>query len=122
LTGDEARARGPEYTGRGEDAGRADNRGRESDTGAFGRSGGPNAAPVPEELRADFAELGVPFGAGEKACRDAYKKLLKLHHPDRHAGHAGNMKKATEKTARVNAAYDRIEKWREDSGGARTSG
>jgi DnaJ-domain-containing protein 1 len=110
LTGDEVRTKGPGYTGKREDAGRADNRGRD-------------AVPVPEDLRADFAELGVPFGAGEKACRDAYKKLLKLHHPDRHAGHAGNMKKATEKTARLNAAYDRIEKWREDTGGgARTSG
>jgi curved DNA-binding protein CbpA len=45
-------------------------------------------------------------------CKAAYKKLLKLHHPDRHAGHTGNMKKATEKSARINAAYDRIEKWR----------
>jgi DnaJ-domain-containing protein 1 len=71
----------------------------------------------PEAFRADFAELGVPFGADRKTCRDAYKGLLKLHHPDRHAGHEGNMKKATEKTARVNAAYERIEKQRQDSPG-----
>jgi curved DNA-binding protein CbpA len=43
----------------------------------------------------------------------AYKKLLKIHHPDRHAGHPGNMKKATEKSARINAAYQKIEHWRE---------
>ncbi|MDR1429581.1 MAG: J domain-containing protein [Spirochaetaceae bacterium] len=68
----------------------------------------------PEEFRADFAELGVPFGSGEKTCKEAYKKLLKIHHPDRHAGHEGNMKKATDKTARVNAAYERIERHRRE--------
>jgi len=36
-----------------------------------------------------------------------------VHHPDRHAGHPGNMKKATEKSARINAAHQRIERWRE---------
>ena len=66
----------------------------------------------PEELRADFEYLGMPFGASAEACKAAYKKLLKIHHPDRHAGHEGNYKKATEKTAKINAAYDRIEKWR----------
>ena len=68
--------------------------------------------PVPEELRPDFAELGLPFGASRESCKEAYKNLLKRHHPDRHAGHAENMKKATEKSARINAAFDRIEKWR----------
>jgi curved DNA-binding protein CbpA len=77
-------------------------------------NGGQNAAgnAIPEELRGDFAELGVPFGACADDCKAAYKQLLKKHHPDRHAGHEGNMRKATEKSARVNAAFDRIEKWR----------
>ncbi|MDR1507534.1 MAG: J domain-containing protein [Treponema sp.] len=66
----------------------------------------------PEHLRADFAELGLAFGAPPEECKAAYKKLLKIHHPDRHAGHPGNLKKATAKSARINAAYDRIEKWR----------
>jgi len=68
----------------------------------------------PEELRADFECLGVPFGADIETCKAAYKKLLKIHHPDRHAGHEGNFKKATEKSAKINAAWDRIEKWRQD--------
>jgi len=66
----------------------------------------------PEELRADFEILDVPFGADEETCKASYKKLLKIHHPDRHAGHEGNYKKATERTAKINAAWDRIEKWR----------
>ena len=67
----------------------------------------------PEELRSDFELLGIPFDADEEKCKIAYKRLLKIHHPDRHAGHEGNYKKATERSARINAAYDRIEKWRQ---------
>ncbi|MDR2606797.1 MAG: J domain-containing protein [Treponema sp.] len=72
---------------------------------------GKGEIPVPMELRQDFAELGLGAGASLEECKAAYKKLLKIHHPDRHAGHAGNMLKATEKSARINAAWDRIEKW-----------
>jgi len=68
----------------------------------------------PEELRADFEILEVPFGADVETCKASYKKLLKVHHPDRHSGHEGNYKKATERSAKINAAWDRIEKWREN--------
>jgi len=67
--------------------------------------------PVPEEIRQDFAELGLTPDATAEECKEAYKKLLKIHHPDRHANHEGNMNKATAKSARVNAAYDRIIVW-----------
>jgi DnaJ-class molecular chaperone len=74
----------------------------------------PSAVKLPpEELRPDFDLLGVQFGADYETCKAAYKNLLKLHHPDRHAGHEGNYKKATEKSAKINAAWDRIEKWRQ---------
>ena len=75
---------------------------------------GKKTAPerkIPAELLADFAELGLSADAKAAECKAAYKKLLKLHHPDHHAGNPEAMKKATEKTARVNAAYRRIEKW-----------
>jgi DnaJ-domain-containing protein 1 len=83
--------------------------------GAESFAGGQEKRSVnmpPEELRPDFAELGLDLGASAEECKTAYKKLLKIHHPDRHAGHEGNFKKATERSARINAAYDRIEKWR----------
>jgi DnaJ-domain-containing protein 1 len=67
--------------------------------------------PVPEEIRQDFAELGLTQDATAEECKEAYKKLLKIHHPDRHAKHEGNMNKATDKSARVNAAYDRLVVW-----------
>jgi hypothetical protein len=120
--GDDWGAAGP-----GRNAGnRGKSEGRDGNTGTWGAAGpGRNAGsqgragnsrpaqPVPESLGPDFAELGLSFGASADDCKAAYKKLLKLHHPDRHAGHAGNMKKATEKSARINAAFDRIERWRQ---------
>jgi hypothetical protein len=87
---------------------------RDASRGAAGNGSGDRSVwQAPESLRPDFAELGLPLGASAKECKAAYKKLLKLHHPDRHAGHVGNMKKATEKSTRINAAFDRIEKWRQ---------
>ncbi|GHV89584.1 hypothetical protein AGMMS50268_00870 [Spirochaetia bacterium] len=79
--------------------------------GAYGTAAGQGTPP--DALRQDFAELGLSPQASAEECKAAYKRLLKIHHPDRHAGHAGNMKKATEKSARINAAYDRIVRWRE---------
>ena len=66
----------------------------------------------PEKLRPDFECLGVPFGASAEVCKAAYKRLLKIHHPDRHAAHEDNFKKATDKSAGINAALGRIDKWR----------
>ena len=85
-------------------------------TGAAEKGGGKETSgkrirPVPAELRADFAELGLTPEASAEECKEAYKKFLKNYHPDRHAGNAEAMKMATEKTATVNAAYDRLEKW-----------
>ena len=85
----------------------------DNSTGTRGGSRGASSNLPPEELRDDFEKLGVPFGADEEICKTAYKKLMKIHHPDRHAGHEGNFKKATEKTARINASWDRIDKWRQ---------
>jgi DnaJ-domain-containing protein 1 len=91
---------------------RTDKGGREAHRGN-GPAGNAGRGLPPESLRRDFEELGLEFGSSAEDCKAAYKKLLKLHHPDRHAGHEGNMRKATAKSARINAAYDRIERWRE---------
>ena len=66
---------------------------------------------IPEEVQKDFAELGLSSKANLAECKAAYKALLKTHHPDRHAQNSAAMKKATEKTARLNASYSRLEKW-----------
>jgi len=69
------------------------------------------AWPVPDPVRQDFAELGLTPDATAEECKETYKRLLKIHHPDRHANHDENMKKATDKAARVNAAYGRLVVW-----------
>ena len=94
----------------GNDAGEKPKDGR-SERGASGETAGKRERPVPSELRQDFAELGLSPDASAGECKAAYKKLLKVHHPDRHAGNPENMKKATEKTARINEAYKRLERW-----------
>ena len=66
---------------------------------------------IPPELRADFQELGLQTHATEKECKEAYKKLLKIHHPDRFGKDPEKMKKATEKTSRINMAYENLSKW-----------
>ena len=66
---------------------------------------------IPAELKNDFAELGLPPDATRAECKEAYKRLLKIHHPDRHSGNPEKMLTATEKSARINASYDRLEKW-----------
>ena len=71
----------------------------------------PPKRRVPDEIRADFAELGLSPQASPEECKAVYKKLLKKHHPDRHAADSEALKKATEKTARVNTAYKRILEW-----------
>jgi len=71
----------------------------------------PGNRPIPAELLKDFALLGLSPEASFEDCKGAYKKLLKIHHPDKHSTHPDNMKKATEKSAKVNAAYKRLEDW-----------
>jgi len=71
----------------------------------------PARRQVPAELLKDFAELGLTPDATFEECKRNYKKLLKIHHPDKHTGHPDNIKKATEKSAGVNAAYRRLEAW-----------
>ena len=70
---------------------------------------------VQEEVRKDFAELGLSPDASAAECKAAYKKLLKLHHPDRHAADSEATRKATEKPARINAAYNRLQEWQKKS-------
>jgi hypothetical protein len=86
--------------------------GKTSDWGSPRAENSAQKPSVPEALRGDFAELGLEFGADAGKCKAAHKQLLKIHHPDRHASHEGNMKKATIKSAKLNAAYERICKWR----------
>ena len=71
----------------------------------------PVTPDTPAEIQRDFAELGLTPDASKKECREAYKRILKIHHPDRHSKQNDKLKAATEKTAQVNAAYERLNTW-----------
>jgi DnaJ-domain-containing protein 1 len=88
---------------------KADSRGESGPNNDSGRAYGNRSVPL--EIKQDFAELGLSPEATVDECKEAYKKLLKIHHPDRHSNNPELIKNATEKSARINAAYDRIEKW-----------
>lgn len=56
------------------------------------------------ELAEAYSTLGVQSGASIGEIRSAYRRLMKEHHPDKAAPSA--RKQATEKAAKINAAYD----------------
>jgi curved DNA-binding protein CbpA len=66
---------------------------------------------VPPDLVHDFELLGVEVGANLDVCKIAYKKLLMKNHPDKFAEDEHKMKAATEKSSKINVAFDRIEKY-----------
>ena len=67
--------------------------------------------PMPEDIKKAFVELGLTLEAGVEECKEAYKKLLKTHHPDHHSKHEENLKNATDRTTKINAAYERLMEW-----------
>ncbi|HTX74373.1 MAG TPA: J domain-containing protein [Rectinemataceae bacterium] len=88
-----------------------------SDRGAYGGSsgtgwrpaGGPSG-PHPK-LVAAYRTLGLSYGAPFPQVKSAYKKLLMQNHPDRNSATPAQLKRSTEISAQINAAYGRIETW-----------
>jgi DnaJ-domain-containing protein 1 len=95
----------------GEDA--SGGRSRESTRGSA-RPGSP-----PESLRADYANLEVPFGADGETVRRSYKRLVLHYHPDRHGGDPEKLRVATEITKKVNESFERIRTFQERRTGER---
>jgi len=93
-----------EARARAEERARADN----SRPGASYRTSGP-----PPKLLEAYKTLGLAYGARFEDAKAAYKNLLKEHHPDRHGSTPENLKKATEKSARINNAWRIVETWHE---------
>lgn len=65
----------------------------------------------PEELRSDYSLLEVAFGAPFEEVKESHRRLVKKHHPDRHAHDEELMRKATETTQRLNYSFGRIRAW-----------
>ena len=79
--------------------------------GASSRNSGMDGTvAVVEEA---YRYLGLSPYAPFAEVKTAYKKLLFKYHPDRNAATADALKKATESSTRINAAYQIIETWEE---------
>ena len=57
-----------------------------------------------------FTVLGLTPSATWEEITAVHRNLLKKHHPDRHAGHEGNMRKATAQSQKIGEAYQKIKK------------
>ncbi|MCE1206970.1 MAG: J domain-containing protein [Spirochaetia bacterium] len=88
----------------------------------FYRSGPNSGSGVSQEdtskaIREAYAYLGLPAYAPFPEVKSAYKKLLFKYHPDRNSSSPEALKKATETSTRINAAYQIIEAYEEARNG-----
>lgn len=117
AAGDERERRaGPGQAGSAHSTGRQGQGAGGSRTGSAGRASSGTgrtfaANGLPEELRQDYTNLGVPFGAPMEKVKSAYKKLLMQYHPDKNADNPEKLRIATEITQKINISYQRIEKY-----------
>jgi DnaJ-domain-containing protein 1 len=71
-----------------------------------------NSVPAtPEILRADYLNMGVPFGSDFTVTKNAYKKLIIKNHPDKNTINSEILNKATEKTKILNISFQKIKAW-----------
>lgn len=73
-----------------------------------GSYGAKNPGASPQSLAKDYANLELSPGATPDQVKKAYKTMLRIYHPDKHAGDPEKQRIATEITSRVNRSYQRI--------------
>lgn len=71
---------------------------------------GPRPSKSDTILRRSYAHLGVPLGADIEAVRSAWRRLVREHHPDRHAGHPELQQRGSERVKEINRAYEEIKR------------
>jgi len=91
--------------------------GNTSQTAGTSKAGTTERLP-PEELRKDYSLLGIPFGASFTEVRNAYRRLMRMHHPDLHASDSTRQREATYTSQQLNTAYQRIKAWEAAKRGA----
>jgi len=85
---------------------------------AAGPRGQACTAPSPPaELRRDYANLEVPFGAPLEQVRLSHRRLLRKYHPDRFSLDTGRQHMATQITQKINESYQRIHAYAKREGG-----
>jgi hypothetical protein len=68
------------------------------------------AGPPPALLQA-YRTLGLNYPTPFPEVKAAYKRLLMQNHPDRNSATPEQLKRSTEISSMLNAAYHRIETW-----------
>jgi hypothetical protein len=69
------------------------------------------ASTTPPALVRAYRSLGLAYGVPFPEVKAAYKRLLMQNHPDRNSATPEQLKRSTEISAQLNAAYQRIETW-----------
>lgn len=72
----------------------------------YSRPSGP-----PPELVQAYRSLGLAYGTPFPEVKAAYKHLLMRNHPDRNSATPEQLKRSTEISVQLNAAFHRIETW-----------
>ncbi|MGM0577200.1 MAG: J domain-containing protein [Myxococcota bacterium] len=75
----------------------------------------PRRPTYPPEVREAYAVLEIPLGSDRETVRAAYRRQLRVHHPDRHAHHGDEARerRAHERTMRIREAWERLDDWLE---------
>ena len=63
------------------------------------------------DFEACYKALELPFGAGLKEINECWRKLSRVHHPDRHMTNPKAYRQALEKQKQLNNARDLLKKW-----------
>ena len=68
-------------------------------------------APDRARLASLYAQLETPAGADLDAVKHNFRRLMRLHHPDMNGGSPERQKAATERTMKLTAAFDELERF-----------
>jgi len=71
----------------------------------------PSAPAVPPQLLEAYKLFGSKPGAPLEEVAKSYRRLLRIHHPDRYASDPAAFAKATEKTKGLTSAFRRIKEY-----------
>ncbi len=66
---------------------------------------------LPAELQKDYRLLKTEPGAPLEEVAKSYRKLLRIHHPDRYAADPAAFAEATERTKKLTSAFRRIKEY-----------
>ncbi len=70
--------------------------------------GSPGYSPRPSSVAQDYRNLDLSPGTDFATVKKAYRRLMRVYHPDRYAGDPERQRIATEISVKLNASFNRI--------------